>query len=130
MSTPQSVLLFSPPAPTKPLYPVPQSQHHEAHLSSHRCPLPTSLTAAPVAEDAADIAARDSAGVSATKPVSDIFKRIPVTCCKTVGASVVNCRAGPGTNYKVVTTVKKGDYEFYNCVKSGECVTIGGSVNW
>ena len=78
----------------------------------------------------ADILARDSVGVSATKPAGDIFERLPVTYCETVGASVVNCRAGPGTNYKVVMTVKKGDYEFYNYAKSGECITIGGSVNW
>ncbi len=52
------------------------------------------------------------------------------TMCQTVGASVVNCRAGPGTNYKVVLTVEKGTLGFFDSVKSGECVTVGGSTNW
>ena len=36
----------------------------------------------------------------------------------------------PGTNYKVVLTVEKGTLGFFDSVKSGECVTVGGSTNW
>jgi uncharacterized protein YraI len=41
-----------------------------------------------------------------------------------------NCRSGPGTQYKVIATAKKGVLYFFTCVKSGECITVGGSTNW
>ncbi len=78
--------------------------------------VPLALMAAPVIEETADVVARD---------MNDV-KQV----CAIVGASVVNCRAGPGTNYRVVGTFKKGDVGWFSCVKSGVCVTVGGSTNW
>ena len=52
------------------------------------------------------------------------------TSCAIVNASKVNCRTGPGTQYRVVATLNKGIVGVYSCVKSGECITVSGSVNW
>ena len=84
------------------------------------------LMAAPVTEDAVDVVARESDGVSPNHHASGLSSRHNGIMCQTVGASVVNCRAGPGTNYKVVTTVKKGEWGIFTCVKSGQCVTVAG----
>jgi uncharacterized protein YraI len=50
--------------------------------------------------------------------------------CKIVGADVVSCRAGPGTNYNVAQTFQRGVRPIFSCVKSGECITVNGAVNW
>jgi hypothetical protein len=50
--------------------------------------------------------------------------------CKIAGVDVVNCRAGPGTDYKVLHTFKMGISPIFSCVKSGECITVNGAVNW
>jgi uncharacterized protein YgiM (DUF1202 family) len=91
--------------------------------------LPTGLMAAPVAEESADLVSRESVDVSVNESAGDIFKRGD-KFCTIVGASRVNCRSGPGTNYRVVTTFDKGLQPIFRCVKSGECINIGGSVNW
>ena len=96
--------------------------------------LPLGLLAAPspVAEgDAADIAAREPApGVSANDKVDVLSRRELQICFIVGGSSTVNCRSGPGTNYRVVTTVAKDNLYWFSCVKSGECVTINGEKNW
>ncbi len=94
--------------------------------------LPVGLMAAPVANEIADVVARESDDVSPNQPASGLSSRQlgPGNFCRIVGASVVNCRAGPGTGYKVVGTFSKGTLGFFSCVKSGECITIGGSTNW
>lgn len=91
--------------------------------------LPMGLMGAPIAEEAADVVARESVDVSANEPAGGLFKRTSVWC-RVVGASEVNCRAGPGTNYGVETTISNGRMGVYTCVKTGECVNIGGKVNW
>jgi uncharacterized protein YgiM (DUF1202 family) len=91
--------------------------------------LPIGLMAAPIAEEAADVVAREPVDVSANEPAGSLIDRSS-TMCKIVGASVVNCRSGPGTGYRVVTTLKRGEYGVFSCVKSGQCITVGGSVNW
>ena len=45
-------------------------------------------------------------------------------------SSKVNCRKGAGTKYDAVASVTKGTYWFFDCVQTGECVTIDGSSNW
>ena len=92
--------------------------------------LPVGLMAAPVAEETAEVVARESDDVSPNPHANGLSSRQSYQACAAVGASAVNCRAGPGTNYKVVTTVKKGEVGFFSCVKSGECITVGGSTNW
>jgi uncharacterized membrane protein len=91
--------------------------------------LPTGLLAAPVAGEIADVVAREPINVSVNEPAGDLFKRGD-KFCTIVGASRVNCCSGPGTNYRVVTTFDKGLQPIFRCVKSGECINIGGSVNW
>ena len=91
--------------------------------------LPIGLMGAPIAEEAAGIVAREFVDVSANEPAGILFKRTSVWC-SIVGASEVKCRAGPGTNYQVETTISKGRMGVYTCVKTGECVNIGGKVNW
>jgi uncharacterized protein YgiM (DUF1202 family) len=81
--------------------------------------LPLGLVAAPVGEESTNIVAREPVDASANEPAGGIFKRNE-KMCQIVGASVVNCRAGPGTGYRVVTTVKRGEAGIFDCVKSGE----------
>ncbi|KAK3293801.1 uncharacterized protein B0H64DRAFT_398724 [Chaetomium fimeti] len=49
--------------------------------------------------------------------------------CAIVNASAANCRSGPGTKYKVVTTLQGKTVGSFMCVKTGECVTDSGNVN-
>ncbi|KAL3963429.1 hypothetical protein ACCO45_000433 [Purpureocillium lilacinum] len=63
---------------------------------------------------------------NATDEVFD--KRVGGAGCRIINADV-NCRSGPGTQYRVIATAKKGVLYFFTCVKSGECINIGGSVN-
>lgn len=79
--------------------------------------------ASPVAvPEADDISPRDDG--------HGLFARGSPQVCRVVNASVVNCRLGAGTNYRVVATVKKGDLFVFECVVKGQCVTVGGSTNW
>jgi uncharacterized protein YraI len=89
--------------------------------------LPMGLMGAPIADEAADVVARESVDVSANEPAVGL---LAATWCSTVGASEIKCRAGPGTNYQVETTISKGRMGVYTCVKTGECVNIGGKINW
>ncbi|KAL2148637.1 hypothetical protein VTH82DRAFT_2191 [Thermothelomyces myriococcoides] len=41
----------------------------------------------------------------------------------------VKCRAGPGTDFDVVTTLKKGFKGTFTCAKSAECVVIDDFEN-
>ena len=87
------------------------------------------LNAAPVA-DVADIA--DGAEVSEVRDVAgELFARSG-QLCRIVGTKTVNCRTGPGTNYKSKVSLSsswtRGYY--FTCVKSGQCVTINGAKNW
>ncbi|KAL2126632.1 hypothetical protein VTI74DRAFT_491 [Chaetomium olivicolor] len=86
--------------------------------------LPMGLFAAPVTEDGvADIDAREPADPG-------FSKREGSFPCDIVGGSKeVNCRAGPSTTAKVVYKLSKGDSYVFDCVKSGECVTINGAKN-
>ncbi|KAK4032787.1 hypothetical protein C8A01DRAFT_40762 [Parachaetomium inaequale] len=82
--------------------------------------LPLSVLAAPVSEEPAaeGLAARDALDVLA--------KRRDVQC----GIyGDVNCRTGPGTGYKSVHVIPNGAIFTFTCVKSGECITVGGIVN-
>ncbi|KAJ5142776.1 uncharacterized protein N7515_001563 [Penicillium bovifimosum] len=58
-----------------------------------------------------------------------IFKRSGQLC--RVLADEVNCRTGPGTNYKSIVRISnswtRGYY--FTCVKSGQCITLNGAVN-
>ncbi len=92
--------------------------------------LPMGLTAAPTPDEAAKVDARESVGFSANKPAAGGLVGRADQFCATVNADKVNCRAGPGTNYKVVVTIDRGVYGYFTCVKSGECITVGGSTNW
>jgi hypothetical protein len=90
--------------------------------------IPMGLMAAPVADEgASDIEAREP-DVSVNEPDS-LLKRT-TTMCQIVGADLVNCRAGPGTNYKIVQQFPRGIRPIFSCVKSGECITVNGAVNW
>ncbi len=91
--------------------------------------LPIGLMAAPVAEESADLVIREAIDVSTNEPAGRLLKRNQ-QLCDIVNASVVNCRAGPGTSYKIVKQFKKGEWSAFTCYKSGECVTVSGSVNW
>jgi hypothetical protein len=91
--------------------------------------LPIGLMAAPITEEAADVVAREPVDVSPNEPAGALIDR-NTTMCKIVGASAVNCRSGPGTGYRVVATFERGLYPIFSCVKSGQCITVGGSVNW
>ena len=79
------------------------------------------LQAAPVADDAGQSEALDG---------KTIFRRSGQLC--RVLSEHVNCRYGPGTNYDVKVGLSsswtRGYY--FTCVKSGECITLNGAVNW
>lgn len=84
------------------------------------------LNAAPVADVADGVEmseARDVAG--------ELFARSG-QLCRIVGTKTVNCRTGPGTNYKskvsLASSWTRGYY--FTCVKSGQCITINGAKNW
>ncbi|KXX73012.1 hypothetical protein MMYC01_210560, partial [Madurella mycetomatis] len=87
--------------------------------------LPVGLLAAPVAEDSV----ADPAGVSPNEDAAGLFKREPLICGIVGGSSRVNCRAGASTSTRIVRTVEKGDWYLFDCVRSGECVTINGATN-
>lgn len=59
-----------------------------------------------------------------------VFTQRDGNACKIVNGKTVNCRAGPGMQYDAVATVSEGSLWFFTCVKSGECITIDGNVNW
>lgn len=70
-----------------------------------------------------DISVDDSNGVG-------IFSRV-VQNCKIIGDFViVNCCFGVSISFDVVYMVRKGDMYKFICVKIGECVIIGGKINW
>jgi hypothetical protein len=79
------------------------------------------LHAAPVADDA---------GQSEVVDGKKLFERSGQLC--RVLSEHVNCRSGPGTNYDIKVGLSsswtRGYY--FTCVKSGECVTLNGAVNW
>lgn len=79
------------------------------------------LHAAPVADDA---------GQSMVIDGRKIFKRSGQLC--RVLSEHVNCRSGPVTKYP--STVQLSDSwtrgYYFTCVKSGECITLNGAVNW
>ncbi len=78
------------------------------------------LNASPIAETS-DVTPRDAG--------NDLLKRVAGSC-RIVNASAANCRTGPGTQYGVVTSFKKGQLLFFVCVQSGQCITINGATNW
>ncbi len=80
--------------------------------------LPVGLMAAPAAD--ADLIPKDV--------LNNVEERATTTCAIT--GSSVNCRTGPGTSYGVVATLAKGTVGIFTCVKSGQCITVSGSVNW
>ncbi|KAK4096485.1 hypothetical protein N658DRAFT_480573 [Parathielavia hyrcaniae] len=85
--------------------------------------LTTGLFAAPVTEDgASDIEAREPADVG-------VSKREVHRCYIVGGSPKVNCRAGPGTSYKVVRAFERGNWYNFGCVQSGECITLNGATN-
>jgi uncharacterized protein YgiM (DUF1202 family) len=93
--------------------------------------LPLATLAAPFADGETDafilkdrdISVDDSNGAG-------IFSRAAQNC-KIIGDSAtVNCRSGASTSSDAVYTVRKGDTYKFTCVKTGECVTIGGKTNW
>lgn len=94
--------------------------------------LPMGLLAAPVTEDGvADIEAREPVSLPTDDQTLDLSKRAgPQRCYIVGGASKVNCRLGPSTDYKVHTQFAKGDWRNFGCVKKGECVVINGATNW
>ena len=108
--------------------------------------LPTGLLAAPAAdnklaaiETEAHAAAEARAAVVETRePAADVslneaafsLDKREVQVCEIIGgASKVNCRSGPRTSSSVVRQVTRGQTYAFSCVKSGECVVIGGSTN-
>lgn len=107
--------------------------------------LPTGLLAAPAgdgkltaieieAHAAADaraaVEAREAANVSPNEPAFSLDKREVQVCEIVGGSSKVNCRSGPRTSASVVRTLTKGQTYAFSCVKTGECVVIGGASNW
>lgn len=68
-------------------------------------------------------------------PASDgnsLFQRDSGQLCRILYSTSVNCRTGPGTSYKSVVGLNK-EYTrgyWFTCVKSGECITLNGAVNW
>jgi uncharacterized protein YgiM (DUF1202 family) len=56
------------------------------------------------------------------------IRRQGLSC--TVVASEVNCRSGPGTEFDVVTSLKKGFVGTFDCAKTGECIVLNGMKNW
>ncbi|KXX77780.1 Uncharacterized protein YraI [Madurella mycetomatis] len=88
--------------------------------------LPAGLMAAPVVEEMSDITPRTDAASDS----SELFQR-GSQVCEIVGDAIrVNCRAGPGTKYRVEATLNKGTRWEFHCVRSGQCVTIDGFRNW
>ncbi|EEP79579.1 predicted protein [Uncinocarpus reesii 1704] len=79
--------------------------------------LPLGLSATPVGVEN---------GISAREDVN-VFSR--QRCQIIGGAEQVNCRLGPGTKYRKDTTLGRYSYWRFDCVKSGECITIRGKVN-
>ncbi len=83
---------------------------------------PITLSASPIAATA-DVTPRDAG--------DDLLAKRAAGICRIVNvSSTVNCRSGPGTQYAVVTTFKKGQLLYFPCLKSGECITINGATNW
>jgi uncharacterized protein YgiM (DUF1202 family) len=78
--------------------------------------LPASLLAAP-ADKTVD-------------PHYGFVRKEPISCAIINASSTVNCRSGPGTQYKVVTALKVKTVGSFMCVKTGECVTDNGNDNW
>lgn len=95
--------------------------------------LPIVLMAAPV-DDGGDVSmegAEPAPGTTAARDVDDeIFKRATRVCTIVGGSATVNCRSGPGTQYGVTDTVYRGSDYYFTCVKTGECIIIGGNQNW
>lgn len=107
--------------------------------------LPTGLLAVPVADNRltaieieahaaaearAAVETREAANVSPNEPAFSLDKRAIQVCEIVGGASKVNCRSGPNTSSSVVRTLPKGETYAFSCVKTGECVIIGGASNW
>ena len=82
---------------------------------------PLSLKASPIA---------DTAGVTPRDAGNDLLTKRVAGSCRIINASAVNCRTGPGTQYGVVTSFKKGQLLFFICVQSGQCITLNGATNW
>ncbi|KAH6854051.1 hypothetical protein B0I37DRAFT_441112 [Chaetomium sp. MPI-CAGE-AT-0009] len=106
--------------------------------------LPTGLLAAPVADDKltaieaeahaaaearAAVEAREAADVSRNEPAFSLDKREIQVCEIIGGSSRVNCRSGPNTSSGVVRTLPRGETYAFSCVRTGECVNIGGATN-
>ncbi|KAL2131492.1 hypothetical protein VTI74DRAFT_4957 [Chaetomium olivicolor] len=88
------------------------------------------LLAAPITEESAlEVVSREAEVTANKHQAGELFKRKDVTCQLQGGAKEVNCRAGPGTNYKVVEQLGMWSSWVFSCVKSGECVNIGGKIN-
>lgn len=79
---------------------------------------------------ASPVAIADADSITPRDTGNDLLTKRDPQICRIVNASTVNCRKGPGTNYGVVTTVKKGQLFLFMCLVSGECVTVGGATNW
>lgn len=84
------------------------------------------VSAAPVADAAAEHE------ISEVRDVADELFARSGQLCRIVGTSTVNCRTGPGTNYKstgrLSSSWTRGYY--FTCVKSGQCITLNGATNW
>ncbi|KAH6632854.1 hypothetical protein F5144DRAFT_488764 [Chaetomium tenue] len=65
----------------------------------------------------------------AVDPHYGYVRKEPVSCKIVNASSTVNCRSGPGTQFKVVTALKVNTVGSFMCVKTGECVTDSGNVN-
>jgi hypothetical protein len=65
-------------------------------------------------------------GLTARDALDMLTKRRSVQCAIYPSA---NCRTGPGTGYKSVQVIPGGAIFTFTCVKSGECITVDGSVN-
>lgn len=74
----------------------------------------------------------DSPGQSEVPDESELFQRDSGQLCRILYTTHANCRTGPGTNYKSVLGLNKEWTRGYwfTCVKSGECITLNGAVNW
>lgn len=83
--------------------------------------VPLGLRASPIA---------DTAGVTPCDAGNDLLTKRVAGSCRIINASAVNCRTGPGTQYGVVTSFKKGQLLFFICVQSGQCITLNGATNW
>lgn len=74
----------------------------------------------------------DSPSQSEVPDESELFQRDSGQLCRILYTTHANCRTGPGTNYKSVLGLNKEWTRGYwfTCVKSGECITLNGAVNW